>query len=129
MGSNSVLMWAVIIVGLLITFLKLNRSLFLKVCYFHFNDELDIITSQKLTSIQMLVMMILCLNPFLLRRDRDDAAGGGLLIYVRDGIGVIISESLLFCALKRSEFVSPVITTFGLISKAISIACFNRVQY
>ena len=67
MGSNSVLMWAVILVGLLITFLKLSK--------------------------------------------------------------VIISESLLFCVLKRSDFMSPVITTLGLISMAISITCFNRVQY
>jgi hypothetical protein len=57
MGYNSVLLWAVIIVGLLITFFKLSK--------------------------------------------------------------VIISESLLFWVLKRSEFNSPVITTLGLISNVI----------
>jgi uncharacterized membrane protein YobD (UPF0266 family) len=55
MGSNSVLLWAVILVGLLITFLKLSK----------------VIISES----------IMC-------RDRDGAAGGGLLIYVRDGIGI-----------------------------------------
>jgi hypothetical protein len=67
MGYNGVLLWAVMIVDLLITFFKLSK--------------------------------------------------------------VIISESLLFCVLKRSEFMSPVITTFGLIEKASSIACLNRAQY